>query len=290
MAPVGVKTARFYFFRNINTFLLGVVAFYSLLPLLYLMISATKTQRDIFTTFGLWFGSNMNLWANLQEMTTYGGGIYFRWLANTLVYSAISAAGATVLCTLIGYAFAKYRFVGRDAMYGIILGALMVPQTVLAIPIFLMFAKVGLVDNPLAVILPSLVFVPGVFLMHVYARQTVPTELIEAARVDGAGELRIFVTISLPLMAPGLATVFILSFVGAWNNYFLPMVVLNSTDLLPLTVGLASWFAAAANNSGGASLHAIILTGALVSVVPIVAVFLFTQRYWQSGLTTGALK
>lgn len=290
MAIAGTKSAGYYRARRINTLLLSVLLFYSLLPILYLVISATKTQKELFTTFGLWFGDTNNLRNNLRDLATYDGGIYFRWLLNTLIYSASGAAIATALCALIAWAFAKYEFRGRKIMYSIVLGALMVPQTVLAIPIFLMFAKIGLINTPFAVILPSIVFVPGVFLMHVYIQQSVPTELIEAARTDGAGEFRIFFAIALRLMTPGLATVFILSFVSCWNNYFLPLVVLNSTDLLPLTVGLANWYATASNTSGGQSLHAIILAGALISIVPIIVTFLFTQRYWQSGLAAGAVK
>ncbi|RFU49058.1 carbohydrate ABC transporter permease [Paraburkholderia sp. DHOC27] len=289
MSMAGYQTASFYRYRRLNTLLMSAVLIYSIFPIVYLLIASTKSARELYTTFGLSFGE-FHLLQNLRGLAAYDGGIYFRWLANTLLYSTVCATGATLLCAMAAYAFAKYRFRGRDALYNLILGALMVPQTVLAIPIFLMLAKVGMVDTPLAVILPMMLYVPGVFLMRVYIEQSVPTELLEAARIDGANEFVIFTRIAFRLMAPGLITVFLLSFVQTWNNYFLPLVVLNSTQYLPITVGLSNWYSIAHNASGGQTLFTIILTGAMISVLPTILVFVFMQRFWQRGLTAGAVK
>lgn len=140
-------------------------------------------------------------------------------------------------------------------------------------------------------ILPSLLSPFAVYLMRVYAVGSIPTELMDAARVDGAGELRIFLQVALPLMRPGVITVLLLSVVSTWNNYFLPLTVLSSSKLYPLTVGINLWEQlAASNNGGGQSLWNLIIVGSLVSVVPLIISFLALQRYWQGGLTVGSLK
>lgn len=275
--------------RYFNTSVMSLILIYSLLPILYLVVASTKTSGDLFTTFGL-LPSRFNLFRNLADLATYQGGIFFRWFANTIVYSCVSASGATLMCALAAYSFAKYSFAGKRLIHRTILAALMVPQTVLAIPIFLMLAKVHMVNSPWSVMLPMMVYVPGVFLMQVYIDQNVPNELIEAARIDGADEIRIFRQIAFRLMAPGLATVFLLAFVQTWNTYFVPLVVLNSPAEFPITVGLSDWYAVANNADGGTNLFTIILTGALVSILPVVSAFLVMQRFWESGLTAGAIK
>jgi multiple sugar transport system permease protein len=191
---------------------------------------------------------------------------------------------------MAGYIFAKFRFPGRTVVFAIILGSIMVPGTALAIPLYLLLSKVGLINTPLAVILPSLVSPFGVYLMRIYAEQALPDEILDSARVDGAGEIRIFWSVALRILAPGFVTVLLFSFVGTWNNYFLPLLVLSKPDLYPLTVGLASWNAQASANGGAQVLYTLVVTGALVSIAPLIAAFLFLQRYWQSGLTFGSLK
>jgi multiple sugar transport system permease protein len=168
----------------------------------------------------------------------------------------------------------------------------MVPTTALAIPTYLLFSKVGLVNTPWAVILPSLINPFGLYLMRIYAEEAVPAELIEAARMDGAGELRIFARIALRLLAPGLVTVLLFTLVTTWNNYFLPLIMLNDPKLYPVTVGLSSWADQAQNAGGGASsgMLSLVITGSLLSIIPLVVAFLFLQRYWQSGLSAGAVK
>jgi multiple sugar transport system permease protein len=151
-------------------------------------------------------------------------------------------------------------------------------------------SKIGLIDTPLAVVLPSLVSPFGVYLMRVYAEQSVPDDLLNAARVDGAGELRIFWSVALRVLMPGFVTVLLLSFVATWNNYFLPLVVLSTPELYPLSVGLVSWNELATAGGGAQPLYPLVITGALVSVIPIMIVFLFLQRFWQGGLTFGSLK
>lgn len=276
--------------RLLTTALLGLFLVYTLVPLLYVLISATKDDQGLFSTFGLWFGPRFELFDNLQKLFTFESGIFGRWLLNTAFYSITSAIGATLLAAAAGYAFAKFHFAGRRLLFAITLGAVMIPQTALAIPLFLLMGKIGLVDTPWAVILPSLVNPFGVYLMRVYAEQSVPDDLLEAARIDGAGEGRIFLIMVMRILAPALVTVLLLSFVSTWNNYFLPLVMLESNRLFPLTVGLATWYQNASAGEGGQALFTLVLTGSLVSIVPTCILFLAMQRFWQGGLAAGSVK
>lgn len=265
---------------------------YFLLPLLWLLVASTKSTQDLFNSFGLWFSDAPQLLANIKATFTQDDGVFGRWLLNTVLYAGVSAIGAAVLAVAAGYGFAKYRFRGHGAAFNLVLGAIMIPTTALAIPTYLLFAKAGLVNTPWAVILPSLISPFGLYLMRIYAEDAVPDSLIEAARMDGAGELRIFCTIALRLLAPGLVTVVLFTLVATWNNYFLPLIMLNDPSLYPITVGLSRWADQAQNGGAGASsdLLALVVTGSLISIVPLVLAFLMLQRYWQSGLATGGVK
>lgn len=272
------------------TVVMWLCALYFIVPLIWLFVSSTKDNSDLFTTFGLWFGEDFNLFQNIVDVFTYRDGIYLRWSLNTLVYAGVSAIGATVLATMAGYAFAKYRFPGDKLLFSVTLGAIMIPLTALAIPTYLLFSSAELTDTPWAVILPSLVSPFSVFLMRVYAADAVPDSLMQAARVDGAGEYRIFWQVSLRLLAPGMVTVMLFTLVATWNNYFLPLIMLNSADLLPLTVGLAQLQATSAAGGGAQALFSTVITGAFVSIIPLVIAFLYLQRFWQTGLATGGVK
>lgn len=264
---------------------------YFLLPLFWLIIAATKTTPDLFSTFGLWFSGDFSLWRNIRETLTYEDGVYLRWMLNTLIYSLVSAGGATFLAALAGYGFAKFRFRGDRPLFGIVLGALMVPTTALAVPTYLLFSHIGLVNTPWAVILPSLVSPFGLYLMRIYAQDAVSDGVLEAARIDGAGEVRIFFQVVLRSLSPGLITVLLFTLVATWNNYFLPLIMLNEPKYYPITVGLSTWSQQAIGGRGtNPNLLALVVTGALLSVIPLIAAFLMLQRYWQSGLTAGSVK
>ncbi|MDN4476335.1 carbohydrate ABC transporter permease [Demequina sp. SYSU T00192] len=266
------------------------LALYFLLPLVWLAIASTKNTGDLFSTFGYWFGDSFALWDNIQSVFAYKGGIFGRWALNTLLYAGVSAVGASFLATMAGYGFAKYRFPGSTAMFSIVLGAIMIPLTALALPTYLLFSSAGLTNTVWAIIVPSLVSPFGVFLMRVYAADSVPDSLIEAARVDGAGEFRTFFQVSFRLMVPGFITVLLFALVATWNNYFLPLIMLNSSDLYPLTVGLAQMQSAGTSGGGGEVLFSTVITGSFISIVPLIVAFLFLQRYWQSGLSAGSVK
>jgi multiple sugar transport system permease protein len=275
---------------NLLTVIVWITLIYFLVPLVWLFVSSTKDNTDLFTTFGLWFGNSFQFFANIANLFTFQGGVYVQWLANTVLYAAVGAVGAAILATACGYALAKYRFRGRGIVFGVILGSIMVPLTALAIPTYLLFAAANITDSVWAIILPSIVSPFGVYLMRVYAADAVDDSLLEAARIDGAGEFRIFSTIGVRLLGPGIVTVLLFQLVATWNNYFLPLIMLNSPQLFPVTVGLAQWQATASAGGGAQVLFSTVLTGSFVSVIPLVIAFLFLQRYWQSGLATGSVK
>jgi multiple sugar transport system permease protein len=271
------------------TGLTGIVVLYSLLPLFWLVINATKSQEGLLASFGLWFADDFSLWQNITQTLTYDDGVFVLWLRNTLLYVVIGAGGATALATLGGYGLARFDFPGRRAVFAIVIGAVAVPGTALAVPTFLLFSKLGLTNTPWSVIIPSLVTPFGLYLMWTFAAEAVPVELIEAARIEGAGELRIFTRICLPLLGPGIVTVLLFSAVATWNNYFLPLIMLKDPRWYPLPVGLDTWNSQAATAGGEAVFH-LVITGSLLTVVPLVAIFLLLQRYWVSGLAAGAIK
>ncbi len=272
-----------------HVFLLFFLAYF-LLPLVWLVLASTKTNAGLFTSFGFWFDTKFNLLQNLHDLFARDHGAFFLWIQNTVIYAATASVGSAIISALAGYAFAQYQFPGKGILFAIVLGSVFVPGTVFAVPLFFLASETHLTNSLLAVILPALANPFGVYLMRIYAEQAVPPDLVDAARVDGAGELRIFLTIVLRLLAPGFVTVLLFAFVGAWNNYFLPLLVLGKSDLYPLTVGLAYWNSLSILPGEGQVLYALVITGSVVAILPVMIVFLFLQRYWQGGLSLGSVR
>ncbi|WIB68444.1 carbohydrate ABC transporter permease [Curtobacterium sp. MCBD17_035] len=263
---------------------LVVLVVYFLLPIWWLFVASTKDAHGLFnpSAGALWFDKTFALFQNIGMLFSYSHGIYLRWLGNSFLYALSGGVGSTVLAILAGYGFAKFDFRGRNLSFAILLGSVMVPLTALVIPTFVLFSQINLTDTIWAVILPSLLNPFGVYLMRVYAADAVPDEMLEAARIDGAGELRTFFQVALPLMRPAIVTVLLLSIVATWNNYFLPLAVLSNNKLYPVTVGLGLWNGLASANSGTGtdSLWSIIVVGSFISVIPLIIAFLTMQRYW----------
>jgi len=257
-----------------------------MLPLWYLFVASSKNRGDLTTTPGLWF-SHFQLGTNVSDTVNRDGGIFWRWLLNSVLYAGVGAAIGTVIAAMAGYALAKYEFRGREATFNTILAGVLVPATALALPLFLIFAAVGLTNTYWSVLLPSLVSPFGVYLSRIYASASVPDALIEAARLDGVGEFRIFLMMATALMRPALVTIFLFQFVVIWNNFFLPLIMLVDRKLFPMTLGLYSWNSQTQQDP---TLATAVLTGALLSVVPIIAAFLMLQRYWRGGLGAGGVK
>lgn len=265
---------------------LSVAAGYFLLPVYWLAIASTKSTDRLFASFGLWFSDPQWL-HNLGQVFTYDGRIYLMWTVNSLLYAGVGAVGATLLAGTAGFALAKYRFRGREAVFKGVLAGVLLPSTALALPLYLLFGQLGLTDTYWSVLLPSLVSPFGVYLCRIYAESAVPDTLLEAARVDGAGEGRIFFVVVLRIMSPALVTVLLFQFVYIWNNYLLPLVMLADDRKYPITLGLATWRTAADRHP---ELYQLTVGGAFVSVVPLAAAMLVLQRYWRTGLTEGSVK
>jgi multiple sugar transport system permease protein len=266
--------------------LLTAFALYFLLPVYWLVVAATKSTGDLFGTFGLLF-ARPHLLENLRNVLTYDNAIYLRWTLNSVLYAGAGAAIATLLSAMAGFALAKYEFRGREAVFNAILAGVLIPGTALALPLFLLFSRLGLANTYLAVLLPSIVSPFGVYLCRIYAAAAVPDSLVEAARIDGAGEARIFSALALRIMAPALVTIFLFQFVGIWNNYFLPLVMLSDPKLYPITLGLTSWQSFADRQP---QLYQLTVGGAFLSVIPLMIAILVLQRFWRSGLTEGSVK
>jgi multiple sugar transport system permease protein len=263
-----------------------VAAAYFLIPVLWLVIASTKSTGDLFSTPGFAF-AEFNLFENLAELSTYDDGIFWRWGLNSIIYSVIGSALTTLVCAMTGYALAVYRFRGRNVLISVVLASLLVPGTVIAQPTYVLLVGMGLDNTYAGLLLPALVYPFGVLLCFIYAQSSVPIELVEAARLDGASELRIFASLGLRLMGTGLVTVLLFAFLGSWNSYILPLLVLTDQELMPLTVGLTGWSQASITIPG---LQILTVVGSLVSIIPIAIVFVSLQRFWRAGLTAGSVR
>ena len=265
-------------------------AIFILIPLVWIVINSTKTQANIFGSFGFWFAAPFEFFHTFANLfrDVDGDGTYSQWFLNTVLYSVVGGVGATVLAAFAGYGFARFDFRGSKVFLGVVIAGLLVPITLIAVPLYLAYAKVHLINSIWGMIMPSMVAPIGLYLMYTYVKLSIPTELIDAARIDGASELRIFYRIALPLMVPGLMTVLLLSVVGTWNNYILPLIIFSNNALFPATVGMGLW-SQHASNSGDANLYPLLVLGGLVTIVPMIALFAVLQRYWRSGLLLGSV-
>jgi multiple sugar transport system permease protein len=263
---------------------LSLTAFYFLIPIWWLIVSATKNNTALFNSNGFWF-SDFDLIQNVVDVFSRQDGLFGRWLFNSIFYAGVGGVLATFLGVACGYALAKYEFRGRGALFGMILAGLLIPSALLTVPLYLLFSQIGLVNTVWAILIPAVVNPFAVYLGRIYAAASVPDELMEAARLDGASEIRIFFTVAIRLMAPALVTVFLFSFVSIWNNFFLPLIMLTDQSLYPATLGLFNWFTQTREAN-----YNIVITGSLLSVIPLMIAFLSLQRFWRAGLAAGSIK
>jgi multiple sugar transport system permease protein len=260
---------------------------YFLLPLAWVLIAATKSPGQLFSTFGLWFSDSPQAWENLVRVFTEDNGVFGVWILNSLGYAGGGALVATVLSVACGYALAKYVFPGREFLFSVILGGVLVPATIIALPLYFLLNPIGLTGTPLAVLLPSMVSPFGVYLARIHATAAVPDEVLEAARIDGAGDIRIFGTIATRMMTPAIVTIFLFQFVSIWNNFLLPLVMLNTTSTFPVTLGLTLWNSQTQRDP---AFYQLVVTGSAVSVILLVALMIGLQRFWRADLSAGATK
>lgn len=269
--------------RTLTIVLLIFALAYFLLPIVWLLFAATKSNADLVSSPGFWFG-DFQLAENYTKLMDWTQGNFWRWVGNSMLYSGVAAVVGTLVSVSAGYALAKFRFPGSGVMSGAILGGLLMPVALLTVPLYIVFQQIGLTNTMWAIIIPSCVSPFGVFLGRVFADAAVPTEVLEAARIDGASESRIFFTMVLRLLAPAMVTIFLFIFVATWNNFLLPLMMISSPELKPVTLGLYGMVSYFAPQKGA------VMLGALLGVVPLVILFLGLQRYWRSGLAAGAVK
>jgi multiple sugar transport system permease protein len=270
---------------RLSSVVLLIGAAYCLLPVAWVVVAATKSSAELFSTST--FVPGVALLDNLAELAAFRDGLFWRWAANTALYAGVGAALSAMLSVMTGFALAKYDFPGRTLIFNVLLAGVLVPGVILAVPQYLLLAEVGLADTYASVLLPSIVSPFGIYLARVYAAAAVPDSVIEVARTDGAGEFRIFAAVALPMMVPGLVTVFLFQFVAIWNNFLLPYLMLGDDQKFPLTVGLVTMLE---QGTYQPALYNLVIVGALLSVLPLVALFLSLQRYWRIDLMTGAVR
>ncbi|BFP52793.1 carbohydrate ABC transporter permease [Streptomyces griseus] len=270
---------------TVNIVLL-IAAVYTLFPLIWLLTAATKDAGnllggDVFSFEGFDLGHN------LSELTSYQDGIYFRWYGNSLLYAGLGALGCSLVSVAAGYAFDKYRFRGKEKLFALVLLGVLLPSTALSLPLYLLAVETGTVNTYWAVLIPALVNPFGVYLSRIFSAGYIPDEVLEAARIDGAGELRTFWSVGLRMVMPGFVTVFLFQFTAIWNNFFLPLVMLSDKDLYPLSLGLYNWHS---NANADPTFYPMVVTGSLLAVTPLIIAFVLLQRHWKAGLTAGSLK
>jgi multiple sugar transport system permease protein len=269
----------------VPTVILLLGAVYCLLPVAWVLVASTKNDAQLFNTFT--FAPDGSLWSNIRGLSSYAGGVFWHWMLNTALYAGGGALLSTVVSALTGYALAKYEFRGRRMLFNLLLAGVLVPPVVLALPQYLLLAKVGLTNTYWSVLLPSVLSPYGVYLARIYAASAVPDEVIESARVDGCPEGRLFARIAVPMMVPGLVTIFLFQFVAVWNNFLLPFIMLSDENKFPLTVGL---YTLLNRGSSAPALYSLVVTGSLLSILPLMVLFLVLQRYWRTDIASGAVK
>ncbi|WP_244893252.1 carbohydrate ABC transporter permease [Agreia bicolorata] len=264
------------------------------LPLIWLLLAPTKTPLQLLTGNPFSFGGFGSLAENWQSLSEFQNGIVWTWLGNAAFYSGAALVLTLVVSIPVGYALALTEFRLRRALLVTTLIVMLIPNTALVLPIFLELSAVRLIGNPLSVILPFSFFPFGVYLTYIYFSTGVSRDLLDAARIDGAGEFRVFWRVAMPLAAPVIALVGFFNFVGNWNNYFLPFVMMPGRKA-PIQVGLAELLSNVPlfnpTSAGSVTIEVPVLALAtIISVAPVLVIFLFSQRFLVSGMTAGGTK
>ena len=275
---------------------LFLFAVYCALPIYWLLASSTKTTHQLFSMNGLLFPLTLRgFWDNLVRTFTFGHGEFGIWLVNSVVYSGAAAIVGVGIAGLAGYALAFHQFKGRRGVRACIVGAMMLPSSALVIPIYLINVDLlHLQNSPLAFVLPCLVSPAAAYFMWTYYGRAVPTELLDAGRIDGASEKRLVWEVTRGVALPGALTMAVIVFIVTWNNFFLALIVLNSSNRFTATVGLVQWVTVLSGASAGVGSGAIsypqIITGALVSLVPLMALLVGMRHKIAAGMTLGSVK
>lgn len=259
--------------------ILVTVCLLFLIPLWWNVVWASRTTSDIFA-FPPQFLPGEHLIDNFNRLQERIG--IWRALLNSMITTGVTVVGACFFCTLAGFAFAKYRFRFREALFILVLATLAIPSQITVVPLFIIMVRLGWIDSFQGLILPGLIPAFGVFFMRVNAQSALPDEIIEAARIDGANELRILWKIAVPSLLPAMATLSILIFGGSWGSLFWPLIVLRSNEMFTLPLVLTTLLGSYQNP------YDLLMVGSLVTMIPPLLLFLFMQRYFiKSVFVTG---
>ena len=273
--------------KVLPTVVLLIGAVYCLFPVLWVLIASTKSPSEFFSTFSFWPSFTGGFTYNLTHLVDFNDGQFYKWALNSLLYAGVGSVLSVAVSTMAGYALAKFRFRGREALFRVILAGVLVPGITLAIPQYLLISKLGLVNSYWAVLLPSILSPYGIYLARIYAAAVIPDSMLEAGRIDGAGEYRLAWSVVTPPLLPGMITLLLLQFVAIWNNFLLPFIMISDDDRFPMTVGLYSMLNQGASQP---ALYSLVVMGSLLSIIPLIALFLFLQRYWRLDLVSGGVK
>lgn len=266
-------------YKALTVIILILLAIFFIFPVYWIVTGSFKDAVTINARTPQWFP----LTPTLENYVKLFKQPAFRWLANIVIISVAAMALTCLTASLAGYALAKKRFIGRKVLFTIIICAMALPKQVIVIPLLQEMNALGLADKLLAVILPTVGWPFGVFLMKQFS-ETIPGEILEAARVDGAGEIRTFSTIVFPMIKPGVGALAIFTFVNAWNDYFLQLVMLTSRLNWTLPLGIAKLQGEMSNDFG------LIMAGAALAAIPIIVIFIVFQKYFTQGIAMGAVK
>jgi multiple sugar transport system permease protein len=274
---------------------LAVVALFFVLPVIWLLLAPSKTADQVVNDFPLSFGSFTQIGRAWSHLFSFQDHVLLKWLRNSAIYSGGSLVLTLVTSVPAGYALALTRFRGRTTLLVVTLISMIMPSATLVLPIFLEINQFHLIGTVWSVILPFSFYPFGVYLVYIYFATSLPRDIISAARIDGCSEWQLFTRIALPLARPVVALVAFFSFVGNWNNFFLPYLVLPNSDQFPMQVGLNQLLSSTPsfNPVAGAGLNITIPELALaiiIGILPVLVLFLVSQRALVSGMLAGATK
>ena len=283
-------------YRVFSWIILILLAFFFLFPLYWIITGALKTPAAINAAKPQWWPSEFTL-RNFQVLFSKRSAPLFqfgslvgptvpgaiRWLLNTVFMAVMAMILTCITASMAGSALAKKRFIGRYMIFSLIVAAMALPKQVILIPLIREMSSLGLYDNIWAVILPTVGWPFGVFLMKQFA-EGIPTEMVEACRIDGANEWRTFTDVMFPMIKPGVGALAIFTFINSWNDYFMQLIMLTSSSNLTISLGIATMQAENSTDYG------LIMAGASLAAIPLIVVFLIFQKYFTKGITMGAVK
>lgn len=266
-------------FSIVSIVLLSILTIIFVFPFYWIMTGAFKSQRDAIAVPPQWWPAA----PTTENFVKLFQNPAAQWMINSVLIALITMILVCMTSSLAGYVLAKKRFYGQRLLFSIFIVAMALPKQVILVPLVNMISKMGMHDTMWAVILPLVGWPFGVFLMKQFS-ENIPSELLESARIDGCNELRTFISIAFPIVKPGFAALAIFTFINTWNDYFMQLVMLSSRDKLTISLGVATLQTEFSTNYG------LIMAGAALAAVPIVAVFLLFQKYFTQGITMGAVK